>query len=431
MVDLFRNQKWDLVDKRGVFYAISIILTIAGIVSLFTWGLTLGIDFKGGYGATYHISGTLKNPEVVQEKIRTELNSVDATIVGDVAIANAEIQVLPSTTGSGDDILVKAYSSKQKGDQELILKKFNRAVTNAVKGSDVDSSAITPKTATSSSSASISSTITEPTSSTIAAPVTDKPAAESTSLGNGITLVSSEAVGETVKDDLIQNAILALTIGTILIMFWIWIRYNIGGMGWKYSVAGIIALFHDLFTLIGIFAILHHYLTVNSPFIAALLTVLGYSIHDTIIIFDRIRENIRLKKGSTFAETVNISLLETLARSVNTILTVLFTLVALLLFGGPSLRDFVAAMLIGVIVGGYSSICIASQLLVSWASRKDQEMHTFDNPVAALAGGANIEASVVTPKVTPSAPAADAPATDAQTAIQAARQAGKSSKRKR
>ena len=425
MVDLFRNQKWDLVDKRGTFYWFSGLLTLAGIIALFTWGLTLGIDFKGGLEATYHVSGTLPDHAKIQDAIRTKLASSDGA--NDIAVTNVEIQVLPSASENGDDILVKALSSNLEADQNVILEKISKVINAAVgeSGVKIDNSAKVDSTAT------ISSTISEPSSTTTSAPVTEKPASGSNQIGNGVTLVGHEAVGGTVKDDLISHAIIALIFGTILIMLWIWIRYNIGGMGWKYSVAGIIALFHDLFTLVGVFAILHNFLVVNSPFVAALLTVLGYSIHDTIVIFDRIRENIRLKKGNSFAETVNISLLETLARSVNTVLTVLFTLVALLLFGGPSLRDFVAAMLIGVIVGGYSSICIASQLLVSWAKGKDREMHTFDAPVAALAGGANIEASVITPKVAPSAPAADAPATDAQTAIQAARQAGKSSKRKR
>ncbi len=429
MVDLFRNQKWDLVDKRGAFYVFSGLLTLAGIIALFTWGLTLGIDFKGGIEATYHVSGTLPDHGRIQEVIRENLAAKSGE--NDLVVKNAEIQVLPSATSKGDDIIVKALSSNQEDDQNVILEKINTVVSAAVKASGAvisktDENPVTTdeKPVMNSSSAAISSsaTIAEPSSATAATPVTEIPAAGS-SIGNGVTLVSHEAVGGTVKSDLISRAILALIIGTLLIMLWIWIRYNIGGMGWKYSVAAIIALFHDLFILVSAFAILHQFLVVNSPFVAALLTVLGYSIHDTIVIFDRIRENIRLKKCNTFAETVNVSLLETLARSVNTILTVMFTLIALLLFGGPSLRDFVAAMLIGVIVGGYSSICIASQLLVSWASSKDREMHTFDTVAPAVAGGGITQSSVITFEE-PAAP------TEAS-ALQNARQAGKSSKRKR
>jgi preprotein translocase subunit SecF len=189
-----------------------------------------------------------------------------------------------------------------------------------------------------------------------------------------------------------------------------------------------VALLHDLCTLVGMFAVLRFWLQVNSPFIAALLTVLGYSIHDTIVIFDRIRENLRLRKGRTFAETVNISLLETLARSVNTILTVLLTLLALLFFGGSTLRDFVAAMLIGVIVGGYSSIFVASQLLVSWSKGKEREILPVGETMAGLIAKETI-AAPVTAGVAPTVTMTQAPAS--VSAVQRARQAGKTAKRKR
>ena len=165
-----------------------------------------------------------------------------------------------------------------------------------------------------------------------------------------------------------------------------------------------------------------------------MLTILGYSIHDTIIIYDRIRENIRLRKGRTFAETVNISLLETLARSVNTVLTVIFTLLALFFFGGPTLRDFVAALLIGIIVGTYSSIFLASQLLVTWSKGKEKLMPsdpeyatpgivTINDGVPAPATGAAIIDTVVKGQTTTTP-------TASREAIQRARQAGKTSKRR-
>jgi hypothetical protein len=144
----------------------------------------------------------------------------------------------------------------------------------------------------------------------------------------------------------------------------------------------------------------------------------------------------RLRKGRTFAETVNISLLETMARSVNTILTVLFTLLALLFFGGSTLRDFVAAMLIGVIVGGYSSIFIASQLLVSWTKGVEREILPEGETVAGLVKSAAAEtaaAPVLATETGPAAPlapgAAQRPASSQ--ALQKARQAGKTAKRKR
>jgi len=122
--------------------------------------------------------------------------------------------------------------------------------------------------------------------------------------------------------------------------------------------------------LIGAFAILHK--EVNSPFVAVLLTVVGFSVHDTVVIFDRIRENLKLRKGATFAETTNISLLETMARSVNTVLTVLFTVFALYFLGGHTLRDFALGLIIGMTSGAYSSIFNASQILVVWKKREER-----------------------------------------------------------
>jgi len=134
----------------------------------------------------------------------------------------------------------------------------------------------------------------------------------------------------------------------------------------------LIALLHDVLVLIGAFAITQK--EINSPFVAAALTVVGYSVHDTIVIFDRIRENLRLRKGTSFAETANISLLETMARSVNTVLTVLLVLIAVYLLGGASLQTFTFALIVGMIAGGYSSIFNAAQILVVMKNREERKI---------------------------------------------------------
>ncbi len=136
---------------------------------------------------------------------------------------------------------------------------------------------------------------------------------------------------------------------------------------WKYGVAAIIALVHDIFVTIGIFVILGKFcgFEVNTPFVAALLTILGYSVNDTIVVFDRVRENLHKYEGE-FEEIVEKSIWETMARSINTILTVELALLALLIFGGGVINDFVLPLFIGIFFGAYSSIFIASQILVAW-----------------------------------------------------------------
>ena len=137
---------------------------------------------------------------------------------------------------------------------------------------------------------------------------------------------------------------------------------------WKYGITSLIALFHDVLIPIGVFSILGHLFNVEItvPIIAALLTILGFSVHDTIVIFDRIRENILRRGMGQFEDTVNWSLTQTLGRSISTVVTVEFVLFALYFLGGETLKYFALALIIGITSGAYSSIFIASPLLVSW-----------------------------------------------------------------
>jgi len=144
---------------------------------------------------------------------------------------------------------------------------------------------------------------------------------------------------------------------------------------WKYGVVAVVALFHDVTITAGVFAVLGHYLgvEVDIPFVVALLTILGYSVNDTIVVFDRIRENLIRHSSNNFAGTINTAINETFARSINTTATTLLTLLALFFFGGETIKHFVLALLIGIFLGAYSSIFVASPLLVecfNWQNRK-------------------------------------------------------------
>jgi preprotein translocase subunit SecF len=141
---------------------------------------------------------------------------------------------------------------------------------------------------------------------------------------------------------------------------------------WRFGWSAVIALLHDLLFVLGVFSILGHYrgVEIDGMFVTALLTVLGFSVHDTIVVFDRVRENLKVYSGQSIEYVVNKSIGQTIVRSLNTSLTVLFVLLALLLFGGDTIRYFVLALFIGVIVGTYSSIFIASPFLVVWQNWK-------------------------------------------------------------
>ena len=182
---------------------------------------------------------------------------------------------------------------------------------------------------------------------------------------------TSERVGPTISKELTTNAIKAVIFSAILIVLYLSVRFAIGGLanGFRFGMCAVIATLHDVVLIIGTFAIFGHFLgwEIDSLFVTALLTVIGFSTHDTIVIFDRIRENLRHRvKGDSFDALVNKSILQSFARSINTSLTVVLTLVALLIFGAHNIHQFIVALLIGVVTGTYSSIFNASQLLVLW-----------------------------------------------------------------
>jgi preprotein translocase subunit SecF len=178
---------------------------------------------------------------------------------------------------------------------------------------------------------------------------------------------SSDFIGPAIGAELLQNALLALVVASLAMLAYITYRFEL-----LFGLAALIALFHDTFVVLGVFSIFQ--IEVNSYFVAAILTILGYSINDTIVIFDRIRENLaKKKKDQSLEDMVNDSVNQTMTRSINTVLTVVFTLVALLIFGGESIRTFILALLIGVLAGMYSSIFNASPLWVelkNWQAKR-------------------------------------------------------------
>lgn len=187
----------------------------------------------------------------------------------------------------------------------------------------------------------------------------------------GATERRFETVGPTVGAELAQKAVLAIVIASLCIILYIaWSFRNIPKpySSWKFGFSAVIALIHDASVVLGVFSLLGHYYNVeiDALFVTAILTVIGFSVHDTIVVFDRVRENLPKLAQSSFSEVVNYSLTETIGRSVNTSITVILTLLALLLFGGETTQWFVAALLIGIATGTYSSIFTAAPLLAIW-----------------------------------------------------------------
>jgi preprotein translocase SecF subunit len=181
---------------------------------------------------------------------------------------------------------------------------------------------------------------------------------------------SLTTIGPVVSSDLVNQALVLILVGSLGILLWITYRFQ----DVKFGVTALVALVHDVIVVVGIFAILgtFFHVEIDALFVTAMLTVIGFSVHDTIVVFDRIRENRARHAGEPFAEVVNHSILQTFARSIMTSFTVVLTLLALLLFGGSAIRNFVLALLIGIISGTYSSIFNAAPLLTVWQEWDDR-----------------------------------------------------------
>jgi len=178
---------------------------------------------------------------------------------------------------------------------------------------------------------------------------------------------SLSTVGPVISQDLTQQALLLVFLGSLGIVLWMTYRFQ----NVRFGAAALVALLHDVIVTVGFFAVAGTFFNVevDALFITAMLTIIGFSVHDTIVVFDRVRENVARHAGAPFAEIVNHSIVQTMGRSLNTTATVLITLLALLVFAGGSIRTFVLALFVGILSGTYSSIFNASPLLVWWEER--------------------------------------------------------------
>jgi len=205
-----------------------------------------------------------------------------------------------------------------------------------------------------------------------------------TALDSQVEITDYYLVSGTVAAKTARNAVIAVIIAAVAMMFYIVWAFRRMPSPFRWGTCAIIALIHDVFIIAGIFSILGWLagVEIDALFITGLLAVVGYSINNTVVVFDRIRENVSRHIRPDFAETVNDSLIDTLGRCLNTALTTLFVLLALFLFGGATIHYFVLVLLLGVIIGTYSSVCISSQLLVVWEKREWRALLPFTKRTA-------------------------------------------------
>ena len=336
----------NIIKLRKFFLIFSGTLTVISILLLIMWGLNLGIDFTGG--SLLEISYATNRPSV--SGINSQLADLD--------LKGLKIQAL------GDKGYVLRFQQTGEEIHQQILTKLNAAVAPAAPATENSTNTnsnnlIKVEPVDNSSGIQVQGiTVAGNTGNTNVAPT------------NSVTEVRFNSIGPAIGSELKTKAFYAIILVVIAIIIYIAIAFrkvSYPVSSWKYGVAAVLALVHDIFVTVGIFVILGKFFgfEINTPFVAALLTILGYSVNDTIVVFDRVRENLHKYEGE-FEEIVEKSIWETMARSINTIVTVELALIALLIFGGGVINDFVLPLLIGIFFGAYSSICIASPILVTW-----------------------------------------------------------------
>jgi len=316
--NLFQNLDINFLGKRKVAYAVSAVLLVAGVSFLFTKGLDQGVDFVGGRNYQIRFVDAV-NPTEISGELTEALGSASAKTFGD---AN---QIMVTTK----------YKFDEQGtevDQEILGILFTNLQKYLPDGTTMEDFV---------------------------------PGGTNDDIG----VLKYRKVGPTIADDIKKNAVWAV-IGSLAVVFlYILLRFR----RWQFSLGAVAAVFHDVLIVLGVFSatstLMPFSMEIDQAFIAAILTVIGYSLNDTVVVFDRIREIIN-EKGWKSGENVNLALNSTLSRTLNTSLTTLVVLLSIFIFGGETLRGFMFAMIVGVIVGTYSSLFIATPIMFDTLARK-------------------------------------------------------------
>ncbi|WP_338360071.1 protein translocase subunit SecDF [Yeosuana marina] len=319
--NLFRNLNIEFLKKRKVAYIVSGAFLVISLGSLFTEGLDQGVDFVGG--RTYQVRFDQDvNATEITSALRDVFGSADAKTFGDANQLKITTKYKVNETSSevDEEIRVDLYKALQPYLDGLTYDEFI---------SDADTKTV--------------------------------------------GLMKSYKVSPTIADD-IQKASFWAILGSLIVVFlYILLRFK----KWQFSLGAVLAVFHDVFIVLGVFSLTYKFLPfsmeIDQAFIAAILTVIGYSLNDTVIVFDRVREYLAEHTSWDFEKTVNISLSSTLGRTLNTSSTTLVVLLAIFIFGGDSIRGFMFALIVGIVVGTYSSLFIATPLMYDTLTREDKK----------------------------------------------------------
>lgn len=391
MIELFRNPNYDFLGKAKYFIAFSVVVLIAGCVSMVVRGFNLGVDFAGGTKLTVRFvsppdenqirealrKGGYAPDKVVIQRTGKQLSQSDrnevfintpqteADVDGDKRKITAALQQHYGTPAPADKLDVNLVGAPTLADRltemdVLELKKtlppgeaekeYRRFADHVIQVRDAAGGTLADLKAV--PLAGFDAKMGE--------------ALEKAAVVGAFNIVSAEIVGPQVGRDLRNRAVIVTIVACIGMLFFIALRFE-----WIYGVAAVIAVVHDVLITLGLFSLFQW--EISLTFIAAMLTLVGYSMNDTIVIFDRIREQLRQRRREDLAKVTNDAINQTLSRTVITSGLTLLSVLALVLFGGDVLRSFSLALLVGIIFGTYSSIAIAGPILLWWKRRLEQQ----------------------------------------------------------
>jgi preprotein translocase SecF subunit len=382
---------FDLVGKRNWFFLLSGLIVIPGLFFILLTPLTNGaagvkfsIDYTGGTEWQIRFAGPQPSQSAIQAVLVAQGlpgSEVQDSSDGFVTIRTKPIGLLPPAPVA-TPVPVASLPSGSASPAASGSASPSASASAAASASPASSAAAAsgtspaPSGSPASSAAAGAGTSPAPSASAAAIPVPTEgklgelATALQAKFGPIAEIREQTTVGPIISSELTQQAILLVILGSIGILLWVSVRFQ----DVKFGVSAIAALLHDVIVVVGTFAILGTLfgVQVDSLFVTAMLTVIGFSVHDTIVVFDRIRENRARHAGEPFDAIVNHSILQTLGRSISTSMTVVIVLTALLLIGATTIREFVLALLIGIVSGTYSSIFNASMLLVVWHHWEDR-----------------------------------------------------------
>ncbi|MFA7170140.1 MAG: protein translocase subunit SecF [Candidatus Paceibacterota bacterium] len=365
-----------IIQRRKIWFAFSSLLVIISISALAVWGLRLGIDYTGGTLMEIAFSEARLDSQEIQGvfselnlgEVKVQFSGEDTAFLRFKEVDEDTHQTILTALNNKGAAKLGIDLSEAQTDEDIASADENSLVEEVPVGqSPVQIEAQTAD----GENVNMEIDATVPEIAEGSEVITDTTTDSVTTEHDYVSEKSFESIGPVIGNELKTTTIWAVLIalmGIITYVAWAFRKVSYPVSSFKYGICATIALFHDIIITVGIFSILGHFygVEVGVTFLAALLAILGYSVNDTIVVFDRTRENLLRGRLNDFEETVNNSVNETFARSINTSFTTLLMLFVLYIFGGASIQYFVLALIIGISFGTYSSIFIASPLLVAW-----------------------------------------------------------------